>query len=67
LANLITSETRTLTNWFTDLLTPLSLALLEKLPVAQLLKNFQTFYEIRRFITLFTRALHLSLCWARSI
>jgi hypothetical protein len=32
-----------------------------------LLKNFPTFYGIRRFITIFTRALHWSLSWARSI
>jgi hypothetical protein len=33
----------------------------------QLLKNFTTFYGTRRFITVFTRALHCSLSWARSI
>jgi hypothetical protein len=33
-------------------------ALLEKPPVAQLLKNFPIFYGTRRFITVFTRALH---------
>jgi hypothetical protein len=33
-------------------------ALLEKLPTVQPLKNFPTFYGIRRFITVFTRALH---------
>jgi hypothetical protein len=48
-------------------LTPWSWILLEKLPVAQLLKNFQALYANRRFITVFTRALHWSLCWARSI
>jgi hypothetical protein len=36
-------------------------------PVAQLLKNFRTFYRTRRFITVFTGALHWSLSWARSI
>jgi hypothetical protein len=41
--------------------------LLEKPPIAQLLKNFPTFYGTRRFITVFTRALHRSLSWARSI
>jgi hypothetical protein len=40
---------------------------LEKLPIVQLLKNFPTFDETRRFITVFTRALHWSLSWARSI
>jgi hypothetical protein len=42
-------------------------ALLEKLPIVQPLKNFPTSYGNRRFITVFTRALHLSLSWARSI
>jgi hypothetical protein len=44
-----------------------SQALLEKPPVVQLLKNFLAFYGTQRFITLFTRALHRSLSWARSI
>jgi hypothetical protein len=30
-------------------------------------KNFPAFYWTRRFITVFTRALHCSLSWARSI
>jgi hypothetical protein len=34
--------------------------LLEKPPVAQLLKNFLPFYGTRRFITVLTRALHWS-------
>jgi hypothetical protein len=42
-------------------------ALLEKPPIVQLLKNFPAFYGTRRFITVFTRALHWSLSWARSI
>jgi hypothetical protein len=36
-------------------------------PFVQLLKNFPAFYGTRRFITVFTRALHCSLSWARSI
>jgi hypothetical protein len=44
-----------------------SWALLEKLPFVQPLKNFPAFYGTRRFITAFTRALHWSLSWARSI
>jgi hypothetical protein len=44
-----------------------SRALLEKPPVVQLLKNFPAFYGPRRFITVFKRALHRSLFWARSI
>jgi hypothetical protein len=44
-----------------------SWALLEKPPILQLLKNFPAFYGTRRFITVFTRALHWSRSWARSI
>jgi hypothetical protein len=44
-----------------------SWVLLEKLPIVQLLKNFPAFYGTRRFITMFTRALHWSLSWATSI
>jgi hypothetical protein len=52
----------------TYLLTHLrSWALLEKLPIVQPLKNFPTFYETRRLITVFTRAPQCSLSWARSI
>jgi hypothetical protein len=43
------------------------LALLEKKPVVQLLKNSPTIYGTRRFITVFTRALHWSLSCVRSI
>jgi hypothetical protein len=46
---------------------PWSWALLEKPPVAQILKNFPRFYGILRFIIVFTRALQLSLLQARSI
>jgi hypothetical protein len=42
-----------------------SWALLEKPPIVQLLENFSAFYETRRFITVFTRALHWSLSLAR--
>jgi hypothetical protein len=45
----------------------LSWGLLENLPIVQLLKNFPAFCGTRRFITVFTRALHWSLSWARSI
>jgi hypothetical protein len=41
--------------------------LLEKPPVVQLLKNFSTFYVTRKFITVFTRALHWSLSRTRSV
>jgi hypothetical protein len=43
------------------IITPWSWNLLEKLPVAQLLKNFPTFYGTQRFITDFTSALQWSL------
>jgi hypothetical protein len=42
----------------TSKLTPRGWVLLEKLPVAQLLKDFPKFYETRTFIIVFTRALH---------
>jgi hypothetical protein len=41
--------------------------LLEKPIVAQLLKNFPAFYGTRRFVTVFTRALHWFISSARSI
>jgi hypothetical protein len=44
-----------------------SWALLEELPILQLLKNFPEFYGTWRFVTVFTRALHWSLSWARWI
>jgi hypothetical protein len=44
-----------------------SWALLEKPPIVHLLKNFPALYGIQTFITAFTRALHWSLSWARSI
>jgi hypothetical protein len=44
-----------------------SWALLEKLPIVQLLKNFPGFYGTQMFITVFKRAFHWSLSWARSI
>jgi hypothetical protein len=39
----------------------------EKRPIVRLLKNFPAFYGTRRFITMFTRALHRSLSLANSI
>jgi hypothetical protein len=48
-------------------ISPRKWALLEKPPVVQLLKNFRTFYGTRRFIAVFTRALHWSLFWTRLI
>jgi hypothetical protein len=47
-------------------LTLLSWTLLKKLPVVQLFKNSPTFYGTRRFIAVFTRAIHWSLSWASS-
>jgi hypothetical protein len=48
--------------WFTH---SWSWALLEEPPIVQLFKNFSAFYGTRRFITVLTRALHLSLSRAR--
>jgi hypothetical protein len=57
-----------LTLLITYLLTYLrSWALLQKLPIVQPLKNVPGFYGTRKFITVFTRALHWSLSWARLI
>jgi hypothetical protein len=44
-----------------------SWALLEKLPIVQSFKKFSAFLWNPRFITVFTRALHRSLSWARSM
>ena len=44
-----------------DLLTPYSTVLLEKLTGFQLVKKFHIFYGTRRFITALTSARHLSL------
>jgi hypothetical protein len=41
------------------ILAPWSRVLLEKLTVPQLVKKFPAYYGTRRFITAFTRALHL--------
>jgi hypothetical protein len=43
------------------------LTLPEKLKCPKLLKKFPAFYGTRRFITIFTRARHLSLSWPRLI
>ena len=53
-----------LINW---LFTPWSRVLLEKLTGLQLVKKFPAFYGTRKFITVLTSALHLSLSWANSI
>jgi hypothetical protein len=53
---------------FTKLLhTPWSRVLLEELTGLQLVKKFPASYGTRRFITAFTSARHLDLCWASSI
>jgi hypothetical protein len=44
-----------------------SRAILEKPPIVLLLKNLPAFYATRRFITVFTRDLHRSISWARSV
>jgi hypothetical protein len=52
---------------FTDLHTPWSRVLFEKLTGSHLVKKFLAFHGTRRFITAFTSAHHLSLSWSRSI
>jgi hypothetical protein len=47
-------------------LTSWTWVLLEKPPVAQVLKIFPIFYGIRSFVTMFTKASHWFLHWARS-
>jgi len=39
----------------------------EKLTGSQLVKKFPSLYGTQRFITMFTRACHMSQSWARSI
>ena len=51
----------------TNLPTPWSKILLERLTNFQPVKKFTAFYGIQRFITAFTSARHLSLSWASSI
>jgi hypothetical protein len=58
---------RTRKETYADITHLWSWALLEKLPIAQLLKNFSAFYGTRRFITVSKRALHWLLSWASSI
>ena len=48
-------------------LTPWNRVLLEKLTSSQQVKKFPMFYGTWRFITVFTRARHLSLSWVRSV
>ena len=60
----VCSNARTYTYLLAYLLTPWGRVLLEKLTGFQLVKKFPAFYGIRRFITPFTSASHLSLSWA---
>jgi hypothetical protein len=55
------------TYFLTYFLTLCSRVLFEKLTGFQLVKKFLTFYGIRKFITVCTKARHLSLYWASSI
>jgi len=48
-------------------LTPWGAFILGKLIVPHLIKKFPTLYRYRKFITLFTGPLHLSLSWDKSI
>jgi hypothetical protein len=65
--NILASINACMLNQPTNQRTLSSWALFEKLLVAQLLENFAMFYGARRLITVFARALHWSLFWARSI
>jgi hypothetical protein len=61
------SKMSTFTVQLTNQLTTRSWVFLDKPSVAQLLKNFLIIYGTRRLITVFTRALYWSPCWARWI
>jgi len=61
----IASENHTFKSHRKHGLTPWSRILYEKLTVAQLVKKFPAFYGSRRFITMFKRASHWTLFWAR--
>jgi hypothetical protein len=60
-------EAHIITCFLSYLLSPRSRVLLEKLTGFQLVKKFPAIHGTRRFITAFTIARHLSLCWASSI
>jgi hypothetical protein len=66
-SELVTKSIITLKTRFSEELTAWSWFLLEKPPVTQPLKNFQTFYGTRWFITVFSGAFHWPVSWARSI
>jgi len=53
--------------YLTNVLTPWSTVLLEKLTVPQPVKKFPAFYITRMFITAWTNARHLSLYWRTAI
>jgi hypothetical protein len=55
----VMSENNSVNN--TNLLTPRSRVLLEKLTVFQIVNKFPAFHGTRRFVTAFTSARHLSL------
>jgi hypothetical protein len=52
-------------NLFIFKLTPWSTLLLEKIRVAQLIKDFEAFYGTWKFITMFTKVRFISLLSAR--
>jgi hypothetical protein len=52
---------------YANLTTTKSRVFLQKPSLTKVLKNFRTFYGTWRFITVFARALHWSLSWARWI
>jgi hypothetical protein len=58
---------RIILEWILEKLTPCNRVLLEKLIFTKLVKKFPTMFGTRRFFTVFTRACHCSLSWARWI
>jgi hypothetical protein len=52
-------------HYLTNILTPRSRTILEKLMFTKLVKKFPDFYGTRRFITVFTKTRHWYLSWTR--
>jgi hypothetical protein len=62
-----TTEIRERVKWYKQTVTPCNTDLLEKQRLAHRGKKFSTSYGTRRLITVFTKARHWSLPWARWI
>jgi hypothetical protein len=54
-------------NCWVGWLTPCSRVLLEKLTVSHLVKEFPVFCRTQKFVTMFRRVCHISLCWTTYI